>query len=403
MTSHSLYSAVCGTPNYMAPEVLAREKGYGFEADVWSLGCIIFALLVGTPPFDDASVKVTAKCIRMGIFSFPAQDDPSLDAQTMIRGLLRVQPSTRLTLAGILAHPFMAEDKRSRPPSPGLLASAPARRPLRQLNSDDDSQPKAKAARHADDPFEAHARAEALEPAPLTEVDLSAHRPAVWDLPAVLRYLQAMLAIAVRTARPHGPPPCEAEGTMTWITKWADYTHKYGLGYQMSDSCVGVLFNDRQSISLRPGGDDVEVVRGADRRTLPQTEAPDELARRLTLLSYFEKFMSKHLSDAGVAAAAARLRAAGAAMTHVRAWAHSPRGALFLMDGLVLQLNLSDHVKLVVDVPRDLVLVVQSAGATLHHLERILIGTSAQHMDILARLATLTEWAVSLPSASFSL
>ena len=40
----------CGTPNYIAPEIL-RETGHAFEADVWAVGIILFAMLTGKPPF----------------------------------------------------------------------------------------------------------------------------------------------------------------------------------------------------------------------------------------------------------------------------------------------------------------------------------------------------------------
>lgn len=46
---------LCGTPNYISPEVL-NSQPYGLQSDLWSLGCILFALLTGTPPFECPSV-----------------------------------------------------------------------------------------------------------------------------------------------------------------------------------------------------------------------------------------------------------------------------------------------------------------------------------------------------------
>ena len=43
-----MFRTICGTPNYISPEVLNKE-GHGFPADVWALGCVMFALLVGQP------------------------------------------------------------------------------------------------------------------------------------------------------------------------------------------------------------------------------------------------------------------------------------------------------------------------------------------------------------------
>lgn len=50
---------LCGTPNYIAPEVLDK-KGHSFEVDVWAIGCILYTLLFGRPPFETQSLKVFA-------------------------------------------------------------------------------------------------------------------------------------------------------------------------------------------------------------------------------------------------------------------------------------------------------------------------------------------------------
>lgn len=43
---------ICGTPNYIAPEILDGKIGHSFEVDIWSLGVIIYTLLIGKPPFE---------------------------------------------------------------------------------------------------------------------------------------------------------------------------------------------------------------------------------------------------------------------------------------------------------------------------------------------------------------
>jgi polo-like kinase 1 len=48
---------LCGTPNYIAPEILIKS-GHSFEVDMWSSGCIMYTLLVGKPPFETSSLKV---------------------------------------------------------------------------------------------------------------------------------------------------------------------------------------------------------------------------------------------------------------------------------------------------------------------------------------------------------
>ena len=58
---------LCGTPNYLAPEILSKSRsGHSFTADIFSFGCIIYTLVVGRPPFQSRSVKETYARIRSG-------------------------------------------------------------------------------------------------------------------------------------------------------------------------------------------------------------------------------------------------------------------------------------------------------------------------------------------------
>lgn len=54
---------LCGTPNYIAPEIL-NKKGHSFEVDIWSIGCIMYTLLLGKPPFETNSLKETYSRIK---------------------------------------------------------------------------------------------------------------------------------------------------------------------------------------------------------------------------------------------------------------------------------------------------------------------------------------------------
>jgi len=98
---------VCGTPNYLAPEVLTNRVGHSYEVDVWSLGVVLYAMVVGKPPFETAEVKLTYDRIRKCIYSFPEQIKLSEDVRNLITKIFVLDTSKRPTLNEILEHPFL--------------------------------------------------------------------------------------------------------------------------------------------------------------------------------------------------------------------------------------------------------------------------------------------------------
>ena len=84
---------ICGTPNYIAPEILEGKEGHSFEVDIWSAGVVMYTLLIGTPPFESKDVKSTYKRILCNSFSFPTHIHVSEDAKSLIRSILQVPHS----------------------------------------------------------------------------------------------------------------------------------------------------------------------------------------------------------------------------------------------------------------------------------------------------------------------
>lgn len=103
---------MCGTPNYIAPEILNGQRGDGhsFEVDIWSTGVVMYTLLVGRPPFETEDVKDTYKRIRANQYGFPEDTTVSESAQALIRSILRGEPQLRPSLKAILAHPFFRDE-----------------------------------------------------------------------------------------------------------------------------------------------------------------------------------------------------------------------------------------------------------------------------------------------------
>lgn len=100
------HMTMCGTPNYISPEVATRSS-HGLETDLWALGCLLYTLLVGHPPFDTDAIKKTLTKVVMSDFSLP--NYLSNKAKDLISCLLIKNPRDRIDLQGVLKHDFMQE------------------------------------------------------------------------------------------------------------------------------------------------------------------------------------------------------------------------------------------------------------------------------------------------------
>ncbi|CAK4677552.1 unnamed protein product [Aphanomyces euteiches] len=114
----SLLHTTCGTPNYVAPEVLA-DKGYdGRAADVWSIGVILYVLLAGFLPFDEPTMSALFRKIQKAEFSYPSWFTPRV--KTLLNKILVPDPEARASLADIQQDEWYLDDTNK-------LESAPIR------------------------------------------------------------------------------------------------------------------------------------------------------------------------------------------------------------------------------------------------------------------------------------
>ncbi|XP_028828072.1 serine/threonine-protein kinase PLK1 [Denticeps clupeoides] len=333
---------LCGTPNYIAPEVLCK-KGHSFEVDIWSLGCILYTLLVGKPPFETSCLKETYGRIKKNEYSIPRHISPA--AASLIRRMLHAEPSLRPSISDLLADEFFTSGYAPlRLPTscltvPPRFSIAPSsleslRRPLSALNKGTES------------PIEKTGKAE-LKEEPQTREPVDTGDSLLAEMLQQLTSLNAAKPSerAVIRQEEAEDPACIP---IFWISKWVDYSDKYGLGYQLCDNSVGVLFNDSTRLIMYDDGDSLQYIdRNSAESYLSVRSYPSSLAKKITLLKYFRNYMSEHLLKAG-ANITPRDGDELARLPYLRHWFRTKSAIVLHLSNGTVQINFfQDHTKLI--------------------------------------------------------
>ncbi|XP_054780543.1 serine/threonine-protein kinase ATG1a isoform X2 [Prosopis cineraria] len=113
LTPQGLADTLCGSPLYMAPEIIQNQK-YDAKADLWSVGAILFQLVTGRPPFDgNNQLQLFQNILTSTELQFPQESLNELhpDCLDLCRSLLRLNPVERLTFKEFFGHNFLKEPR----------------------------------------------------------------------------------------------------------------------------------------------------------------------------------------------------------------------------------------------------------------------------------------------------
>jgi polo-like kinase 1 len=266
---------VCGTPNYIAPEILDGKTGHSYEVDIWSLGVIIYTLIIGKPPFETRDVKTTYKRIKMNAYSFPETAIISEAAKNLISQILVTDPAKRPTLDQILTHDFFNQGTSIPKLLPtSTLACTPSLSYIRQFMPD--------------------AGKDGIVNKPLTTTKLVDNGKKETTEKDENRNTKDNLK-NLKVNEPQVDP--NLKGPDTWVKKWVDYSSKYGLGYLLSNGFSGVFFNDSSKIILNPATSQFNYIerRMTDKQEIISTHSmsdyPKELQKKVTLLHHFKNYL----------------------------------------------------------------------------------------------------------------
>uniref|UniRef100_H3CS56 Serine/threonine-protein kinase PLK n=1 Tax=Tetraodon nigroviridis TaxID=99883 RepID=H3CS56_TETNG len=330
---------LCGTPNYIAPEVLCK-KGHSYEVDIWSLGCILYTLLVGKPPFETSCLKETYNRIKKNSYTIPWHVNPA--ATSLIKRMLHADPNQRPTISDLQADEFFTSGYVPlRLPTtcltvPPRFSIGPAaaelnqRRPLTAINNKGNGGPE---------------KVDVKEEPMQREPELPENH-----LKDLLQQLVGLIAAkpsekAVVCQEEAEDPACIP---IFWISKWVDYSDKYGLGYQLCDNSVGVLFNDYTRLIMYADGDSLQYIdKAAAESYLNVRSYPPTLNKKITLLKYFRNYMSEHLLKAG-ANIARREGDELARLPYLSLWFRTKSAIVLHLSNGTVQINFfQDHTKLI--------------------------------------------------------
>ncbi|KAK3540425.1 hypothetical protein QTP70_030974 [Hemibagrus guttatus] len=399
---------ICGTPNYLSPEVL-NKQGHGWESDVWALGCVMYTLLQGKPPFETNNLKETYRCIKEARYSLPSS--LSLPARQLIASMLSRDPTDRPRLDEIAQHEFLSQGfmPETLPSSccfsaPDFHISSPAKSFFRKAAAAlfGGKRDKAKyyenlnkTAKEEDDIYKLchDLKTTSINKQPATPSEEERGTP---SLPAGKPVSQATvtqpeardtilmivrgslgsyssssecledsttgsvaeaIASVLRGCLEHMPtaeklPKASGCSSMQWVTKWVDYSNKYGFGYQLADNTVGVLFNSGTHMSLL--ADKTTVLQHAEMgqcAVMYTTDVPENCVGQVTILKYFAHYMEENLMDGGdmvIDTDAEKPR------LYLLQWLKSDRALMMLFNDSTFQVNFyHDHTKLILCTQQD--------------------------------------------------
>lgn len=226
---------ICGTPNYIAPEVLfGAEGGHSFEVDIWSVGVILYTMIVGKPPFQKSDVKEIYKSIKINSYTYPEECKISKQAKDLITGLLELDPRKRYTLEQIYNSEFITAA------GPVLSIKGCSDGPLIEATENITRN--------------------------IVSTTQTAYNPSTYQIyngnnvpaysktiPTKIGLLSSvhMTVLSLLSMHREGRISIDTCCSNDYVIHTVDYTDKYGLGYILTSGTVGILFNDCTSLVLR--------------------------------------------------------------------------------------------------------------------------------------------------------
>ena len=325
---------VCGTPNYIAPEILDGKTGHSYEVDIWSFGVILYTLIVGKPPFETNNVKETYKRIKMNNYSFPERAIISDSAKSLITEILVLDPMKRPTLDEILESDFfhLGISIPKLLPS-ATLACPPSLSYIRQFMPECGSNGICNSIsnkRNRDDEIEDNKN----------NNNNNNHIHGIGP--------EGITNPLTATSNSNAMIPSEVV-----VNKWIDYSTKYGLGYVLSNKNVGVLFNDFTKIIINPMGMNFMYIERKNNERIDiitqhsfNEEFNKDLQKKVTLIQHFKSYLlNEDKSNPIKKSESNNIQKDN--LVYVKKWIRTKHAILFRLSNKIVQICFLDSTEII--------------------------------------------------------
>jgi len=338
---------ICGTPNYIAPEVLMK-KGHAFEVDVWAVGCILYTLLVGKPPFETQTLKETYNRIKNNQYTIPS--GMNVYASKLIRKLLSPLAHNRPTAREVLSDPFFSSGVMPRHLPASCLTMTP--RFDRRSTIHPVQQPSRPALTELRD--QAHSQQQQQQRKEIMYHEGVNHKEYVTSLINALRDIEANYKFNKPGSHKTAPQSFSLDiespklTPFYWVSKWVDYSDKYGISYQLCDGSAGVLFNDHSRIVMYADSETVQYIDSTNVENFYTVDVfPPHCNKKMTLLKYFKTYMNENLVQTGAQVQQPESDVFSR-VPYLFKWSRHQTAIVFLLSNGVVQMNFFEcHSKLV--------------------------------------------------------
>lgn len=251
----------CGTPFFIAPEIVLRKDGHSYEVDYWSAGIILYNMAYGKCPFYSETTEEVYKKIKESEFATEANVSPELN--DLLKKLLCKSPEDRATYDICFASPFLAKLRGPDFLPAHFLETAPSESFINK--------------------YEEHFEKD-IENVNNNPNDVNVYSKAG----SKSSYFEGNID-SIKDRQ---------DNDYEYIKKWVNFSEKFGIGYILNNMIIGIYFTDRTKIVLSNFGITFNYIYTKNDRV--QTEQhniltyPKELEKKVTILDFFINYLKEN-------------------------------------------------------------------------------------------------------------